>query len=162
MATRTPQLKSTWARAVVPVAAGLAVFAVLGLVLWGIAAVVSDNSSQGGLLSDRTFEPGPADRYAEIVAADGPILFPDLLGTDGDRTIVLHHEGDDPRAGWQVFLAHPADRPLDCKVTQTPGTRTFVDCEGRELDVLDLAPPPAGVRPVVSADGILTLDLTPS
>jgi len=145
----------------VPVLAGLGVFVVLGLILWGIAAFVSDNSAQSDLLADRTFEPGPAERYAEIVAVDGPILFPDLLGTDGDRTIVLHHEGDDPLTGWLVFLAHPADRPIECKVTQTPDTRIFTDCEEREIDVLGLAPPPPGVRPVVSADGVLTLDLIP-
>jgi hypothetical protein len=154
------KLTSTWSRALVPVLAGLVVLAVLSGVLWGIASVVSRNSSQSEVLADRTFEPGPAVRYAELVAADGPILFPDLLGTDGDRTVVLHHEGDDPKQGWLIFLAHPADRPISCKVTQTPGTRTFTDCDGRRLDVLQLSPPPAGVKPVIQGDTLI-LDLIP-
>ncbi len=38
------------------------------------------------------------------------------------------------------------------------GTRTFVDCEGRELDVADLAPG-EGVVPIVENRRTLALDL---
>lgn len=159
---RRPYLTSTFARAVVPVLGGLAFFAVLGLALWGVAALSSRNADQTqDLLVGRTFTPGRVTTYASIVERDGPIIFPDLLGTDGDRTIVLDHTGADPMRGWVLYLAHPADRPLECKVAQVRGTRQFTDCEGRTLDVSDLAPPPAGVAPTVSVDGILNLDLVP-
>ncbi len=100
-------------------------------------------------------------RYAAIIDEDGPVLFPDLLGTDGDKSIVLHHTGANPMTDWWIYLGHPADRPITCKVTQIQHTDQFTDCEGRTVSVDALARPPKGVRPVVSADGILTLDLTP-
>lgn len=156
-----PRLQSTFARAVVPVLGGIAFFAVLGLALWGVAALSSRNGQTEEILASRTFTPGRVTTYASIVERDGPIIFPDLLGTDGDRTIVLHHSGSDPTRGWVLYLAHPADRPIECKVTQVRGTRQFTDCEGRTIDVADLAPPPPGVAPTVSVDGILNLDLVP-
>jgi hypothetical protein len=153
------ELKSPFARAVVPVAAGIGFFALLGLFLWGIAALSSGGESSG-LLTNRTFSPGRAETYASTIEANGPIIFPDLLGTDGDKTIVLDHTGDNPRQGFAVYLAHPADRPVTCKVTQVPGTRTFTDCDGRTLEPAQLAEPPAGVSPVVSNDGVLDLIIT--
>ena len=156
---RRIELKSPLARAVVPVAAGLGFFALLGLFMWGIAAL-SSNGNSSELLANRTFSPGRATSYASSIAANGPIIFPDLLGTDGDKTIVLDHTGDDPKAGFAIYLAHPADRPVTCKVTQKPRTREFTDCEGRILEPSQLAAPPAGVSPVVSKDGILDLIVT--
>jgi len=158
---KLPELRSPLARAVVPVAAGIGFFALLALVLWAIAASISGGDQRGGLLTDETFTPGSARTYAAIVATDGPVIFPDLLGTDGDRTVVLDHTGDDPLTGWRVYLAHPADKPLSCKVTQVLSTRTFVDCDGRTVGVEQLALPEQGIRPVVGQDGILSLDLTP-
>jgi hypothetical protein len=144
------------------VAGGIAFFGVLALVLWGIAGLVSHNgSSATANLATNVFRPGSVERYAAIVQQDGPVLFPDLLGTDGDKSIVLDHEGDDPRNGWRLYLGHPADRPISCKVTQIQHTDQFTDCEGRKVAVEQLAHPPKGVAPDVSADGILTLDLIP-
>ena len=159
MATRTPQLRTSASRAVVPVVLGVVFFAVLGLALWGVAALISDGESSD-LLASRRFEPGSTRTYSRIVADQGPIIFPDLLGTDGDKTIVLDHVGDDPNVGWRIYLAHPADRDLDCKVEQVRGTREFTDCAGRTIAVESLALPPAGISPVVSPDGVLSLDLT--
>jgi hypothetical protein len=158
---KLPELRTPFTRAVVPVAIGIGCFAVLALALWGVAAAISGGNSSGGLLTNETFTPGSARNYAAIVAADGPLIFPDLLGTDGDRTIVVDHTGDDPLGNWRIYLAHPADRPLSCKVTQVRHTRTFTDCEGRTIAVEQLALPDQGIRPTVSADGILALDLIP-
>jgi hypothetical protein len=159
---RRPQLRSPLARAVAPVLGGIGFFGVLALVLWGIAGLVSQNGSgaTANLASD-VFRPGSVVRYAAIIDNDGPVLFPDLLGTDGDKSIVLDHAGVNPMVGWRIYLGHPADRPISCKVTQVQHTQQFTDCEGRTIGVDALALPPAGISPVVSADGILTLDLTP-
>jgi hypothetical protein len=141
---------------------GIGFFAVMGLILWGIAHLIANNgSSTTANLASNVFRPGSVERYAEIIDADGPVLFPDLLGTDGDKSIVLDHEGVNPMQGWVIYLGHPADKPIACKVTQVQRTKSFTDCDGRTIDVTELAHPPQGVAPVVSADGILTLDLTP-
>lgn len=67
---------------------------------------------------------------------------------------MLDHTGDDPRTKWTVYYAAPADRSIDCKVTQQQGTRQFTDCEGRTLDVTALTPP-AGVFTAVEGDTIV-------
>lgn len=157
-----PQLRTPLARAVVPVLAGIAFFGILGLFLWGIAAYISDSSEQSTALAPATADIGNTKTYAAIIAEDGPIILPDLLQASGKRTIVLDHTGDDPEANWRIYMAYPADRDVACKVTQIKLTRTFTDCEGRTLDVEDLALPPDGVRPIVYPDGGLTLDLLPT
>jgi hypothetical protein len=139
---------------------GIGFFGLLALVLWGIASLVSQNGSGATAnLASNVFRPGSVERYAAIIDEDGPVLFPDLLGTDGDKSIVLDHAGTDPMVGWRIYLGHPADRPITCKVVQVQHSGKFTDCEGRTIDVDALAPPPRGVAPDVSADGILTLDL---
>ncbi len=146
----------------VPVLGGIGFFALVGLILWGIASLVSQNGdSTTANLASNVFRPGSVVRYAAIIDEDGPVLFPDLLGTDGDKTIVLDHQSTNPMSGWNIYLGHPSDRPISCKVTQVQHTDQFTDCEGRTVSVVDLARPAQGIKPVVSADGILTLDLTP-
>jgi hypothetical protein len=157
---RPRQLHSPFARAVVPVGLGLLFFAVLGGLLWIVAALLSDAKPSDNFAT-KTFRPGSASGWAQVVVEDGPILFPDLLGTDGDKTIVLDHQGTDPNVGWAIYLAHPADRPLSCKVTQVRHTDSFTDCEGRTITVDQLAAPARGIRPDVSRDGVLSLDLVP-
>jgi hypothetical protein len=153
-----PRPTSTLARAVIPVAAGIGFFTVLGLALWGVAALIADNAVETEEILVAEYQDlGSADRFAAIVDEGGPIVMRDLVGED--RSIVLDHAGDDPRSGWIVYLAHPADRDPSCPVEQQPGTRRFTDCDGRTLDVTELAPPPLGVQPIVSDDGLLTLDL---
>lgn len=157
---RPPQLKSTFARATVPVALGILFFAILGLALWGAAALISNNSDQvTENLSGTVQELGSAANLAEAIAEDGPIVMNDLLDDDH---IVIAHRGDDPEEGWSLHLAHPADRDASCPVEVVKQTQTFTDCEGRTLTVDDLAEVPAGVYPIYNKDGSLTLDLTPS
>lgn len=156
---RRPRLESTFARAVVPVAAGIGFFAVLGLALWGVAALISrDSGATTERLTPTIQEMGPVGIIAEAIALDGPIVLNDLVGND--RHIVLDHTGDDPTKGWAIYLAHPVDRAVDCPVAVVRGTHTFTDCEGRTLTVDQLAPPPSGVSPIVNNDGTLSLDLT--
>jgi len=149
--------RSTLSRAVLPVLGGLLVFVVLGLATWGAAAIISRNPEQvNDRLAVDVFEVGDVDSLSAIIAANGPLIFPDLVQSGGHRTVVLDHTGDDPASGWRVYYAYPADRDLECKVTQVRGTRQFTDCEGRTLDVEDLAPPD-GVFPIVG--DTVTIDL---
>lgn len=158
MATR--RLRSPVARAVVPVLGGLAFFAVLGLLTWGMAAVISSGGTETSeRLVPGTLELGSVENRARDVAEDGPLLFPGLNTTSGERSLVLDHEGDDPASGWIVYYAYPADRDASCPVEQVRGTDRFVDCDGRELHVSELSPPESGVRPVVENRERLSLDL---
>jgi hypothetical protein len=153
------RLRSPWARAIVPVIGGLLVIAAIGLVLWAMAAYISDGETSERLAPTR-FEIGSTQNAANIVAEDGPIMFPGLYTTTGERTFVMNHEGDDPATGWRVYAAYPAGRDASCGVEQVVGTSQFVDCDGGTIDVTDLAPPPAGVNPVVENGRTLILDLS--
>lgn len=156
---RRPQLQSTFARATVPVAIGLVLFALMFLALWGVAALISDNSEEATeYLAPAFQEMGRVGPIADTIAADGPLILPDLVGDD--RNVVLDHTGPDPLRGWALYLAHPADRDPTCEIQLVRGTRTFTDCAGRTLEVNDLALPPDGVLPIVDEeDGRLTLSL---
>ncbi len=148
---------STFGRAVLPVVGGIAFFVVLGLATWGVAALLSGNPEQvEERLAPPTWTVGRTEFLAGEIAEDGPLLFQGLLGDTADRSIVLDHQGDDPRTGWRVRYAFPADRDDTCKVRQVPGSREFLDCEGRTLGVDDLARPER-VRPLVS--DVVIIDL---
>ncbi|MDO8361450.1 MAG: hypothetical protein Q7V88_01010 [Actinomycetota bacterium] len=154
---RRPELKSTFARAVVPVLAGIGFFAVVGLLLWGVAAVISRNSDDTTERLAPSFQQmGRVDFISAQITDGGPIILQDLIGDDDN--IVLDYTEE---AGFEIYLAHPADRDASCQIVQVKGTRLFTDCEGRTLEPADLAPPPAGVNPVINpGDNTLTLDLT--
>lgn len=156
------RLRSPVARAVVPVLGGAAVLALIMLFTYGMAVLISggDGPEASERLAPRTIALGNVENRARDVAEDGPLLFPGLNTSIGERSVVLHHEGDDPATGWIVFAAHPADRPMSCAIEQVRGTATFTDCEGRTLDVTELAPPDGGIRPVVYDRQRLELDLS--
>jgi hypothetical protein len=142
------------------VLAGLAVIALLGLLTWAMAAYISRGGAETSeRLAPTTLTLGSVEARAEEIAEDGPLLIPGLATTTGERSIVVDHEGDDPANGWVVYDAHPADRDATCAVEQVRGTAQFVDCEGRTIDVTDLAPPASGVRPVVERRETLVIDL---
>jgi len=158
-ARRPIKLKSPLARAVVPVLGGIVFLVLLTLITWGIAAWISGG---GAAVTDQLapgrFEVGSVQTAARIVEEDGPIIFPGLDTTTGERTLVLDHQGDDPTRGWRIYYAYPIDRP-DCPVDQVVGTREFVDCDGATITVDDLSPPESGVFPVVENQRILYIDL---
>jgi hypothetical protein len=156
---RPPRLRSPLARAVVPVAGGIAVLGLIFLATWGVAAFISRGGAESTeRLAPSTFSAGSVEARAESVEEDGPLLFPGLNTTSGERTLVVDHNGDDPTRGWVVYWAYPADRDASCAVEQVPDTSTFTDCEGRRLDVSQLAPP-VGVYPIVENQRTLTIDL---
>jgi len=158
-ARRPVRLRSPFARAVVPVLGGIAFFVLLALVTWGIAAYISGGGADvTERLAPTRFEVGSVQKAAQIVEQDGPIIFPGLNTTTGERTLVLDHEGPDPTRGWRIFYAYPIGRP-DCPVEQVVGTREFIDCDGATITVADLSPPDSGVFPVVENQRALFIDL---
>lgn len=159
-AKRPVELKSTWARALVPVLGGLAFLVFIGLITWGVAAWISrGGAAVTDTLAPTRFPVASVDKAARIVEEDGPILFPGLNTTTGERTLVLDHEGDDPTRGWRIYYAFPAGRDTSCTVEQVVGTRDFIDCDGNTIDVSELSPPDAGVNPVVENQRVLVIDL---
>jgi hypothetical protein len=143
---------------VTPVAGGLVFFAVLFGITWLAAVWISSNGERVTNLGDRTFQVGSVERVARQISEAGPVLYPDLRDPQGTRSIVLDHVGDEPRLGWRVFYAYPADRDATCLAEQIPTTRNFIDCEGRTLDVDQLARP-LDARPLVENDTTLYIDL---
>jgi hypothetical protein len=155
----TPELRSPFSRAVLPVIGGAAVLALIGLFTWGIAAYISRGGAEGSeRLAPSTFTIGNVEAISEEINENGPLYFPELGTAIGTRSIVVDHEGTDPRDGWRVYWGYPADAPATCIVEQVPGTSQFVDCDGRELEVTELSPPDEGVFPRVD-DQTLIVDL---
>ena len=155
-----PRPKSPVAQAVVPVLGGLAFFAVIALVLWGVAALVSGGGDVQVKLGDDVFQPGSADSVAEQVAEGGPLLFPGLVGTAGTRAIGVYHVGNDPLDGWTVFALVPPGAPPTCVVQVDRDTLELLDpCSGTRYPSAG-----TGLDPVpwtVDEAGNLVIDLTP-
>lgn len=141
-----------------PVAGGLAFFVVLFAFIWLIALWISGNGDRVTNLGDRTFQVGNVERVAAQIVEGGPVMYPDLRDPNGTRSIVLDHQGDEPAVGWRVFYAYPADRDASCLAEQVPGTRVFIDCDGRRLEVEALARP-VDARPLVENKVMLYIDL---
>jgi hypothetical protein len=125
--------KSTVAQAVLPVAAGVVFFALLGLAGWGVAAWTSHTASSGKVqvnLGEDTFNMGPARDRANEVVERGPLLFPGLVNAD-QGYIVVNHAGTDELAGWKAFAAVPPGSGIECAVQWRADTRQFQDpCSG--------------------------------
>jgi hypothetical protein len=147
---------------VVPVIGGLGVIALIALFTWAMAGLIASGDAESTeRLAPSTFRVGSVERVANEIADAGPLLFspPGLNTADGERSIVLDHEGDDPTRGWVMYFAHPADRDASCPVEQIRGTDRFVDCDGRELGTSELSPPDPGMRPLVENRQTLILDV---
>ena len=72
---RRPQLRSTFARAVVPVLVGIGFFVVVGLLLWGVAALTSRNRDDTTAnLAPAFQEMGNAQWVADHIVDGGPII----------------------------------------------------------------------------------------
>jgi len=159
MKFRLPTFRSPVGRALVPVLGGLVFFGALFGVTWLLAELATDRAGETRTAQFGTFVVGNVEDIAESIAESGPVLYPDLRDTTGERSIIIEHFGDDPAKGWQVYYAYPADRTSECLVTQIATTHQFQDCEGRVLDVTELAAP-TDVRPIVENRETLLIDLS--
>lgn len=143
-----------------PVIGGILVFVAIGVFTWAMAAYISGGGGDSSeRLAPSTFTIGGVENLAQIVAEDGPLLFPELGTAIGTRSIVVDHEGATPTDGWRVYWAYPADRDATCVVEQVVGTSQFTDCDGRTIEVTELAPPDDGVFPAVQDRTTLIIDL---
>lgn len=139
---RPPRLRSPFLRAVVPVLGGAVLLGLIFVVTWFVAVFIANGGADStARLAPTTFSAGSAERRAESVTEDGPLIFAGLNTTSGERTLVVDHQGEDPLSGWKLYWAYPADRGAACAVVQEPGTREFTDCDGRPVAVTDLARP---------------------
>ncbi len=139
---------------------GLVLLGLIFLITWIMAMVISGGDAETSeRLAPTTLRLGPVENRAADVAEGGPLIFPGLDTTTGERTLVLDHEGADPTTGWVLYEAFPADRDATCAVEQVRGTDRFIDCDGREISVTELSPPATGVRPIVEDRQRLVLDL---
>ncbi len=126
----------------VPVLGGVVVLAAIFGATWAIAAWNARSDAEPTTrLAPRTLPVGRVESVAATITEMGPILFPGLNTTTGERTLILDHQGDDPTRAWRVYLAYPAGADPTCAVTQVRRTSRFTDCNGDELDVSELARP---------------------
>ena len=124
------RLKSPIAQAVVPVLAGLAFIAVLGLGLWGVAVWAGHNAGPNSNvqvnLGHDTFNAGPAKQRADEIAQRGPMLFPGLVRADKGY-IIVNHRGADELSGWEAFAAVPPGSRIECAVQWRHDAQRFQD-----------------------------------
>ena len=152
------EFTSPVARAVMPIVAGIAGFALLFGVTWILASTSTNNRQSRPETLPQTFEIGEVKDVAKSIDQDGPILYPDLRDATGKRSIVIDHTGTNPAKGWQVYYAYPADRTETCLVEHLQKSRNFKDCDGRTLAVEQLKLP-LDVRPIVENLNTLLIDL---
>ena len=63
--------------------------------------------------------------------------------------------------GWNIYLGHPADRPISARSPRCSTPISSPIAKAERLRSSRWLGRPKGIAPVVSADGILTLDLIP-
>jgi hypothetical protein len=79
-----------------------------------VVQVASSRPSEVNL-GDEVFPVGSAERFADRIAADGPILFKDPLTPRAGREVYVQHLGTDVEEGWLAIDAYPPDdRRLAC------------------------------------------------
>lgn len=137
-----------------PVLGGIGVFAVIGLITLGLAVYIAGNDPDDERIVPSELHLGSTESWADEIAENGPLLFPGLDTVSGKRSIVVAHAGNDPKAGWSVYYAYPADRDASCHIEQLrdEDPSKFVDCDGRTLAATDLAAPTRGEHPELRDD----------
>ena len=119
-----PELRSPFARAVLPVLGGVACMALIGVFTWAIAAYISRGGAEGSeRLAPSTFTIGNVenlsrrDRRERSAATSRSSARRSARGRSWSTTTAAIATD-----GWRVYWAYPADRPATCVVEQVPGT----------------------------------------
>lgn len=134
---------------------GLVVGLVLVIVLFVLAIpTLTEQDRIEVRLGDDVFVAGNAGRLSAQVAADGPVLLPDVA--NGARDVYLQHVGDDPATGWLVFDARRPGTDRQCTLTwvgngfEDPCDGSSVPADGGDLRAYDVS---------VNDDGDVVVDL---
>jgi hypothetical protein len=150
---RPPKKRST--RSLVIGIVGLLVGLVLVLALFVLAIPsLTEQERIEVRLGDDVFVAGDAGRLSTQVAADGPVLLPDVA--NGARDVYLQHTGDDPASGWSVFDARRPGTGRECTLTwvgdgfEDPCDGTRVPADGGDLPAYEVS---------VNEDGDVVVDL---
>ncbi|MHB8467582.1 MAG: hypothetical protein ACYDH6_21080 [Acidimicrobiales bacterium] len=99
---------------------------VIASVLLVVALIeLASNGNVKSQLGAATFLAGRARDYAPQVAAQGPVLFSDLVGRD--RPIYLQHLGPDPKLGWVAIQATVPGTPSKCVLVWRQADHLFAD-----------------------------------
>jgi hypothetical protein len=157
------RLRSPLARAVVPVLGGIAFIAVIGLVLWGVAVLVGRNADPSDVhLGPDKFVLRSLDKKAKLIAEDGPLLFPGLVGPAERQPIGVWHAGDVTTSGWEVFSLVPAGGTPSCvlQLDRTDRTALIDPCTQQRYPSDGSTLP--HIKWNVDLDGNLVIDLAVS
>jgi hypothetical protein len=97
-------------------------------ILVGYVVKVASSRPDEVNLGDERFVLGRADRFADRIADDGPILFKDPLTSKPGREVYVQHLGADEEEGWIAIDAYPpGNRSLACLLRWDAKARSFVD-----------------------------------
>ena len=130
---------------------------VLAIALGLVTLALGGRNSSDLAIGDQTFQAGNAEKKAELIAKDGPVIYADVSGRK-DRDVILQHTGTDPTEGWHAFLAAPIEKSRDCTWVWQADEELFrAKCDQ------DLTAPADGKGlpqfPVKVVDGQLDVDL---
>ena len=108
--------------------------ALSALLMWVVVDLASNNPDQANLPGGDTFVVGEADRFAERIEEQGPILFKDPLSSRPGREIYVLHDGGDPDDGWSAVLAYAPEgsREVSCVLRWETDDAVFVDPCGED------------------------------
>ncbi len=157
---RPPRLRSPLARAVLPVLGGIVVIGLIFLATWIAAALISRNGGEAtSRLAPPVFPMGSATRHAPRPSTS---RVRSCSPTSTRRAATARSSSTTramtpPGAGSCTGATRRTRRPA-CPVTQVRHTARFTDCDGRVLDVTQLARPD-GVHPTVVDSQRLEIDL---
>jgi hypothetical protein len=108
--------------------------ALSALLMWVVVDLASNNPEEANLPGGETFVVGEADRFADRIEEQGPILFKDPLSSRPGREIYVLHDGGDSDEGWSAVLAYAPDarREVACILRWEAKDAVFVDPCGAE------------------------------
>lgn len=99
---------------------------VLAIALFGFFLITQLSRTRADSPDITRYTVGDAERLAELVDADGPLLFQDV--SSGERDLFVQHLGD---GGWKAFQAYVPGSDRSCQLEWQAADTEFLDpCSG--------------------------------